>query len=293
MPTPRRCARPRRDRRARAAARARRRASPRLPSTSAALRARPAALGATHRAAAEARAERRLVHLEQTLRARAAAPTAPAPAHAPRGPCGSTGTRPGRRRSRRSTRRILGRSIGVDVAAMLDRQVGDAAARVEHRRARRRRCVGHASRHAVHVPQWSVGRRVGDERGRGQHVPMKKQEPTARREQVRVLADPAQPGARGQVALEHRARVHGRAAGDVRAARLAQEVADERPGADASRRGSRGRARSAPRPASSDPSSRGPYAERQRHHRAAARAAAAPGRSDPRACARDSPSSPA
>ena len=97
---------------------------------------------------------------------------------------------------------------------MLDGQVRDAASRVEdvraHEGAGRTRVQARRARAAaVRLP------RVGRKLGRGQDDADEEVRAERRRQEIRVLADPAEPHALGEVALEHGARVHGRAAADA------------------------------------------------------------------------------
>ena len=171
------------------------------------------------------------------------------PRATPRPSC-STGRRPGRRHSRRATPPPPFRSASSIsprcsiVRYEMQRRASSTYGRDERARGAR---VEAGGARAAAIRQ----RVVEDERGRGQHDPDEEQRAELRREQVRVLADPAEPGARGEIALEHRARVDGHArrlrsrrrrAGTRRASRAAR----------GSRRGSRGRARTRPRRATTD-----------------------------------------
>src|SRR5205085_7858908 len=88
----------------------------------------------------------------------------------------------------------------IDVAAMLDGEVGDAAARVEHVRRRerlRRTRVETRGARAAATRQRPVER----ERGGGENDPDEEQRAEPGREQVRVLPDPPEARAGGQIAL--------------------------------------------------------------------------------------------
>ena len=115
----------------------------------------------------------------------------------------STGKRQGNRRTIDS---VADRGPKLpSVVLMLDREIGNAAPRIELIR-RGKAPVGHASRQARHCPQWSdrrVGRQLEVGEDRAQEQPGAK----FARHQIGVLALPAQTRARGQRLLEQRGSV--------------------------------------------------------------------------------------
>jgi hypothetical protein len=130
---------------------------------------------------------------------------------------GRMGTPPDRCRTRTPGSRSAAAARAESVP-VLDRQVRDAARRVDDRRAVRvapsSAPVGHASTHALQVPQWSsLERRVGSSSSSSSSEPRKKYEPRRGCDEHGVAAEPAEPGALRQLALEHRSGVDVRARG--------------------------------------------------------------------------------
>ena len=115
------------------------------------------------------------------------------------------------------------------------------------RRARETRPVGHASRHARQLPQWSGSGARRREREVGEHDAEEEIGAEARVDQAGVLADPAEPGLGRERALEHRARVDVAARAHGRAARAARAPPRARARGRSARRGSRRRPHSARR----------------------------------------------
>src|SRR5262249_19381985 len=109
-----------------------------------------------------------------------------------------------------------------DIAAVLDGQVRDAAARVEHVRAdegtRRRRVEARGAGSAVTRNALAEGQRRGREHDADEEVGAER-----RREKVGVLANPAEPCSRREIALEYGARIDRGPARDRAAGRLADE----------------------------------------------------------------------
>ena len=176
-----------------------------------------------------------------------------------------------------------------DLALQLDREVGDAARRVERARRGEGACVGHASRQRVQVPQRSASNGASGSRSASvNRAPMKKNEPRPGIDQVRVLAEPAEPGAAREVALEHGPGVHVRAGARRAAAWRPRTSGRVRRAFRASRRGSRRRGRSA----RSGPPAACLRSSSRRRSRIACRAPGAARRAAGRRPARDSASRP-
>src|SRR3970282_1121447 len=93
-----------------------------------------------------------------------------------------------------------------DRAAVLDREVRNAAPRIEDIRRSERPCRAGVETGAAGAA--AVGERLVEvERGRGQQHADQEPRAQVRVEQHGVLADPAQPRPRGEITLENGARV--------------------------------------------------------------------------------------
>src|SRR5262252_4517219 len=113
----------------------------------------------------------------------------------------------------------LPREGGLDIATVLDGQVRDAPARVQH--VGRDEGLRRAGVEAGATASAAIGERLVYVEGRrGQEHPDEEPRPEIGMEQHGVLADPAEPRPRGQVALENRAGIHVALA--ARAARLGE-----------------------------------------------------------------------
>jgi hypothetical protein len=112
-----------------------------------------------------------------------------------------------------------------DVAPMLDRQIRDAAPRVEHVRrdeGPRRTGIEAGRARSTAIGLLLVERKLcGREHDADEEIGAER-----RGQEVRVLADPAEARAGGQVTLEHRARIDGCSARDRRSGGRADELAE-------------------------------------------------------------------
>ena len=159
----------------------------------------------------------------------------------PRGRTCSTGTPAGSRRSRRCDCRWP-RAVPPEWLSRSSMVRYEMQRRASSSKGATMACVGQAGMQAVQLPQCAV---AGSSTGSGRSVrisPRKKYEPASLRDQVGVLADPAQSRIAGQRLFQHRARIHEHAvAGAARARRCPRPGA---PAPGASPCGSRGPVRS-------------------------------------------------
>ena len=156
----------------------------------------------------------------------------------------STGTLPGRCRSRRRASRRRPRCSTGNAPSMLDRQVGDAARRVEHARLRRAR--GRTRLEAQRAGAALIERRrVRLERQAADDLGQEDPRPERRVDHAGVLADPADAGVLRVDALLHRTGVDVGARLERLAATLRASTRAARRAARRSRRGSRRPTRSA------------------------------------------------